>query len=52
MAPTILFLASKIEESPLRLRHIVNATLAKFEPSAPLWEPKEKEDVVSYTQSE
>lgn len=36
----MLFLASKIEESPLRLRHIVNACLAKFEPSARLWEPE------------
>jgi hypothetical protein len=36
----MLFLASKVEESPLRLRHIVNACLAKFEPSARLWEPE------------
>ncbi|KAK8844024.1 hypothetical protein IAR55_006817 [Kwoniella newhampshirensis] len=33
IAPTLLFLATKIEEEPLKLRHIVNACLAKFEPS-------------------
>ncbi|WWD21321.1 hypothetical protein CI109_105805 [Kwoniella shandongensis] len=32
IAPTLLFLATKIEEEPLKLRHIVNACLAKFEP--------------------
>lgn len=31
MAGTILFLASKIEEEPLKLRHICNACLDKFE---------------------
>lgn len=36
----MLFLASKIEEAPLRLRHIVNACLAKFEPSAKIWDPE------------
>ncbi|WVQ63659.1 uncharacterized protein L199_001812 [Kwoniella botswanensis] len=32
IAPTILFLATKIEEEPLKLRHIVNSCIAKFEP--------------------
>ncbi|WRT69305.1 uncharacterized protein IL334_006289 [Kwoniella shivajii] len=32
IAPTILFLATKIEEEPLKLRHIVNACIGKFEP--------------------
>lgn len=40
MAPVMLFLASKIEEVPLRLRYIVNACLAKFEPGAPQWTPE------------
>lgn len=31
MAGTILFLASKIEEEPLKLRHICNTCLVKFE---------------------
>ncbi|WVW79617.1 hypothetical protein I302_101586 [Kwoniella bestiolae CBS 10118] len=31
IAPTILFLATKIEEEPLKLRHIVNVCIAKFE---------------------
>ncbi|KLT45213.1 hypothetical protein CC85DRAFT_255491 [Cutaneotrichosporon oleaginosum] len=45
LAPVILFLASKVEEAPLKLRHIINACLAKFEPGAPLWEPSNSEDV-------
>nr|XP_018259435.1 uncharacterized protein I303_08364 [Kwoniella dejecticola CBS 10117]OBR81593.1 hypothetical protein I303_08364 [Kwoniella dejecticola CBS 10117] len=31
IAPTVLFLASKIEEEPLKLRHLVNVSIAKFE---------------------
>ncbi|BEI85221.1 hypothetical protein CcaverHIS002_0506220 [Cutaneotrichosporon cavernicola] len=45
VAPIILFLASKVEEAPLKLRHIINATLTKFEPGAPLWEPSSNDDV-------
>ncbi|GMK55514.1 hypothetical protein CspeluHIS016_0205700 [Cutaneotrichosporon spelunceum] len=44
VAPIILFLASKVEEAPLKLRHIINASLAKFEPGAPVWEPSSNED--------
>ncbi|WWC90971.1 uncharacterized protein L201_005909 [Kwoniella dendrophila CBS 6074] len=33
IASTILFLATKIEEEPLKLRHIVNSTIDKFEKS-------------------
>jgi hypothetical protein len=39
MAPTLLFLASKIEEEALKLRHIVNACLAKWDPTAVPWLP-------------
>ncbi|WWC72861.1 uncharacterized protein I206_106825 [Kwoniella pini CBS 10737] len=39
IAPTVLFLASKIEEEPLKLRHIVNVTIAKFENGAKGWYP-------------
>ncbi|KAK4685715.1 hypothetical protein P7C73_g4427, partial [Tremellales sp. Uapishka_1] len=45
IAPTILFLASKIEEQPLKLRHIVNACLDKFEINAVPWHPSENKDV-------
>lgn len=31
MAGTMLFLASKIEEEPLKLRYICNACLSKFD---------------------
>ncbi|TXT09097.1 hypothetical protein VHUM_02571 [Vanrija humicola] len=41
IAPTILFLASKIEEGAIKLRYIINACLAKFEPGAKFYEPVE-----------
>ncbi|OCF40406.1 hypothetical protein I317_05773 [Kwoniella heveanensis CBS 569] len=40
IAATILFLAAKIEEEPLKLRHIVNVSIQKFEPPMTRgWEP-------------
>ncbi|WVR08849.1 hypothetical protein IAU60_005907 [Kwoniella sp. DSM 27419] len=39
VAATILFLACKIEEEPLKLRHIVNCCIAKFDPNARGWHP-------------
>lgn len=41
MAPTILFIASKIEEEPIKLRHVVNCCLEKFEGATKdkLWMP-------------
>ncbi|WVQ92989.1 hypothetical protein IAU59_000052 [Kwoniella sp. CBS 9459] len=40
IAATILFLAAKIEEEPLKLRHIVNVSIQKFEgPMVRGWEP-------------
>lgn len=45
IAPTILFLASKVEEDPMRLRHIINACLQKFEPGSPIWEPQGDNDI-------
>ncbi|KAL1407540.1 hypothetical protein Q8F55_006973 [Vanrija albida] len=41
IAPTILFLASKIEEGAIKLRYIINSCLAKFEPGAKFYEPVE-----------
>jgi len=50
MAPTMLFLASKIEEEPLKLRYIVNTCLNKWVPGAALWEPdRGNKDVSSMT---
>lgn len=45
IAPTILFLASKIEEEPIKLRHIVNNCLDKWDPAADKWivDPNNKE---------
>ncbi|WVF65324.1 hypothetical protein IAT40_000050 [Kwoniella sp. CBS 6097] len=40
IAATTLFLAAKIEEEPLKLRHIVNVSIQKFEgPMIRGWEP-------------
>ncbi|KAL7421109.1 hypothetical protein Q5752_003993 [Cryptotrichosporon argae] len=45
IATTMLFLASKIEEEPLRVRHIINHALDKFEPGAPMWMPSPDQNV-------
>ena len=46
MAPTILFLASKIDEEALKLRYIVNACLSKWDKQENLWLPdKHNKDV-------
>jgi hypothetical protein len=52
MAGTILFLASKIEEEPLKLRYICNACLDRFHDSPGSgWHPGQQENGVglSYT---
>lgn len=44
IAGTILFLASKIEEEPLKLRNICNSCLGKFDNDAVhIWEPSQSE---------
>ena len=46
VAPAILFLASKIEEEPLKLRFIVNSCLSKFENAeSAAWNPTPENDV-------
>jgi hypothetical protein len=52
MAGTILFLASKIEEEPLKLRYICNACLERFDHSPQYsWRPGQQENPVSSTVS-
>ncbi|RXK37444.1 hypothetical protein M231_05267 [Tremella mesenterica] len=46
IAPTLLFLASKIEEEPCKLRYICNACLAKFDGDEHgSWHPNEENDI-------
>jgi len=47
MAATMLFLASKIEEEPLKLRHIVNTCLQKWEEHGHrlIWNPHDDKAV-------
>ena len=51
MAPTMLFLAAKIEEEPLKLRYIVNTCLAKWVKNPVLWEPDRGSKDVSLAQT-
>ncbi|EIW66041.1 hypothetical protein TREMEDRAFT_35438 [Tremella mesenterica DSM 1558] len=46
IAPTLLFLASKIEEEPCKLRYICNACLVKFDGDEHgAWHPNEENDI-------
>ncbi|ORY33031.1 cyclin-like protein [Naematelia encephala] len=42
IAPTALFLASKIEDEQVKLRHIVNSCLDKWERGATPWHPEDE----------
>jgi hypothetical protein len=49
MAGTILFLASKIEEEPLKLRYIVNSCLERFQNAGSQgWHPPKDGSGVSH----